>query len=48
MEKKKNSHITEIVVSVIIIICLGLIVLELSSNISNNLDGIERRSVISE
>ena len=42
MEKKKSSRLTEIVVTLIIIICLGLIALELSDNVSNKIEEIER------
>lgn len=42
MEKKKNNHIAEIVLAVIVIICLSLIVLELSNNVSNKIEEIER------
>lgn len=37
MEKKKSERITQIIVTVIVLICLGLIVLELYSNIENTL-----------
>lgn len=42
MEKKKSSRLTEIVFAVILIICLSLIVLELSDNVSNKIEEIER------
>lgn len=44
MEKKKNSRIAEFIITGIVIICLSLIVLELSNNISNNVEGIKAHS----
>ena len=37
MEKKKSSHLTITIVTVIVMICLGLIILELFTNIQNSL-----------
>lgn len=42
MEKKKNSRLAEIIFTVILIICMSLIVLELSDNVSNKIEEIER------
>lgn len=35
MEKKKSKRLGEVIVIAVIIVCLGLIVLELRSNIQN-------------
>lgn len=48
MEKKKNSRITEIIVAGIVIICLGLIVLQLSDNISDNIYERNRHSAVTD
>lgn len=42
MEKKKYSRLAEIIFTVILIICMSLIVLELSDNVSNKIEEIER------
>ena len=37
MEKNKNNRLTEIIMIAVVIICLGLIVLELLTNIQSKL-----------
>ena len=44
MEKKKNSRIAEFIITGIVIICLSLIVLQLSDNISNKVEEIKAHS----
>ena len=38
MEKKKSKRITETIVVTVAIICLGLIILQLKTNIQNELN----------
>ena len=44
MEKKKSNRVAEIVITGIVIICLGLIVLQLSDNITNKVEEIRAQS----
>lgn len=48
MEKKKNSSITEIIVTVIVVICLGLIVMQLTENINNKVYEINESSTLNQ
>ena len=46
MENKKNNRIIEIVLILVVTICLGLIVMELSNNVSNKISEIRDHSGI--
>ncbi len=48
MEKKKNNRITEIVISIIVIICLSLIILEVSGNVSNSISEMQKHSQVNK
>lgn len=48
MEKKKNSRITEIVVTLIMIICLSLILIDVSGNVSNSISDMQKHSQVNK
>lgn len=48
MEKKKNSRITEIVVTLVIIICLSLILIEVSGNVTNSISEMHKHSQVNK